>query len=97
MEKQPFHNNKKNSAGVAGQPVRVVTQRVGASLTEALFIILFLFFLILICGCTVTATKTDETMYLKGFGAKSATWPGGYSITKQEPIRIPDITPEVTK
>ena len=44
-------------------------------------------------GCAVTAYREGDTMTLKGFGAKKATWPEGYSIEKEEPIKIPDLLP----
>lgn len=48
--------------------------------------------ILLLGGCAVKATKSENgTMILRGFGAKSASWPEGYSIEKSEPLKIPDI------
>ena len=42
-------------------------------------------------ACTVVATRDNDTMTLKGFGAKAAKWPDGYSIEKDEPFSVPDL------
>lgn len=51
-------------------------------------------FLLLLMGCSVKAYKLEDgTMILKGWGAKTAKWSDGSEITKEEPIRVPDIAP----
>ncbi len=47
----------------------------------------------ILAGCTVVAYKNGDRMTLKGFGAKKAAWPEGYSIEKDEPFSVPDIIP----
>ena len=49
---------------------------------------------LLLCGCAVTAKKGNETMTLRGWGAKKAVFSDNSSIEKEEPIRIPDIVYE---
>ena len=51
--------------------------------------------IILLCGCAVTAEKQGDKLILKGWGAKSAKWSadGSAEISKEEPIRTPDLLP----
>ena len=55
--------------------------------------------LILFClssiSCAVTANREGDKLILKGWGAKSAEWTadGGAKISKEEPIRTPDLMP----
>ena len=58
--------------------------------SQTLFItfILYLF----LSGCTTIASREGDKMILRGWGAKSAEWPDGAKIEKEEPVRIPDIT-----
>jgi len=39
------------------------------------------------------ATRKDDTLILRGWGATKARWPDGAEITKEEPVRVPDIMP----
>ena len=50
-------------------------------------------FLFLLTGCTISATRNEDTMELRGFGAKRATWADGASIEKDEPIQVPEVVP----
>ena len=46
-------------------------------------------------GCVITATRKGNKMTLDGWGAKGATWEKDgekYSISKTEPISVPDLT-----
>lgn len=55
---------------------------------NCVLILLFSFY-----GCTVSATKEGDTMTMRGFGAKEASWPSGHKLKKGEPVKIPDLTP----
>ena len=47
-------------------------------------------------GCAVTAERTGDFLKLEGWGASSASWEKDgekYSISKSEPIKVPDILP----
>ena len=48
-----------------------------------------LLFALLLAGCAVSAEKKGDILTLRGFGAKKATWPEGYSIEKDEPFSVP--------
>ena len=50
---------------------------------------------ILIGGCAVTAERQEDRLTLRGWGAKSAKWgaDGSAEISKEEPIRTPDLLP----
>ncbi len=55
-----------------------------------------LLFALLLAGCAVSAERDGDTLVLRGFGAKSATWERDgekYSISKGEPFSVPDILP----
>ena len=58
------------------------------------YVILSIFLLTSI-SCTVTANRKGDKLILKGWGAKSAEWTadGGAKISKEEPIRTPDLMP----
>ena len=61
------------------------------TLIEKLVSLVIIGIVIIGIGCCVKATKQGDTMVLRGFGAKKATWPEGYSIEKDEPFSVPDI------
>lgn len=75
-----FYLSKKNI-------ISTNTQGVMSVLTLSIQI----FALIMFAGCAVTAAKVGDTMILKGFGAKKAAWPEGFSLEKNEPFSVPDI------
>jgi len=54
-------------------------------------ILILIFLLIQLSGCCVKATRDGDTLILNGWGAKSAKWSDGAEITKEEPIRVPNI------
>lgn len=57
----------------------------------------YLIFIIFLTGCAVTGHISEDrrTIVLKGWGATSAEWTadGGAKISKEEPIRTPDLIP----
>lgn len=55
----------------------------------------YLLLLIFLTGCSVTAHREGDVLTLKGWGAKSAKWgaDGSAEISKEEPIRTPDLLP----
>lgn len=68
---------------------------VGANISRALAFLILIAVIIFACsGCTVTAEQKDGKMRLRGWGAKSAEFPDGSKISKEEPIRVPDIMPQ---
>ena len=60
------------------------------------YYLLLLITIFVFSGCAVMATKAEDgTMVLKGWGGKSAEWSadGSGKISKEEPVRVPDIMP----
>ena len=55
-----------------------------------LFLLLFLLTNI---SCTTIAEREGDKLILRGWGSKSAKWEDGAEITKEEPIRVPNILP----
>ncbi len=52
--------------------------------------------IVFISGCAISAERNGDTLVLKGFGAKSASWEKDgekYTISKGEPFSVPDILP----
>lgn len=53
----------------------------------------YLLLLIFLVSCSVTANRKGDELTLSGFGAQSASWEKDgekYSISKSEPVKIPD-------
>ena len=56
----------------------------------------YLLLLLFLIGCTVTANRKGDELTLSGFGAQSASWEKDgekYSISKAEPMKVPEILP----
>ena len=55
-----------------------------------------LLFILTLTSCTTIAYRKDNTMILKGYGAKQASWEqdgNKYSISRGEPLKIPELLP----
>ena len=55
-----------------------------------------LLFCLLLVGCAVSAHRDGDKLTLTGFGVSSASWEKDgekYSISKNEPFKVPDILP----
>ena len=64
-------------------------------LIEGELMVRILILVMFLSGCTVMATRNGDMLALKGWGAKSAKWPDGAEINKDEPIQVPDTIPFV--
>lgn len=55
---------------------------------------LLIILVLLLSGCAVSGQIRDNgAVILRGWGAKSITFPDGTKLEKEEPIRVPDIVP----
>ena len=52
---------------------------------------IILLMILLLSSCTVVADRKGDKLILKGFGAKGAKWADGAEITKEEPLKVPNV------
>lgn len=57
--------------------------------------ILLVLLLLMMCGCAVSGQiRDDGVVILRGWGAKSITFPDGTKLEKEEPLHTPSFMPQ---